>query len=68
MLGNYASVQAMLAGYDDFSLPESAAAAIPYTAALLNVYVQCAKEIYLAHPKNLPMLIKQVIFNEFSKP
>ena len=25
-----------------------------------------SRKIYLAHPKNLPMLIKQIIFNELS--
>lgn len=31
-----------------------------------NLYVQCAREICLAHADNLPMLVKQTIFNELS--
>ena len=30
------------------------------TKPVTNLYVQCAREICLAHPKNLPMLVKQV--------
>ncbi len=33
---------------------------------MTNLYVQCAREICLAHPENLPSIVKHVIFNELS--
>ena len=32
----------------------------------INLYLQCTRELCLAHPDNLPALLKHVVFNELS--
>ena len=32
----------------------------------INLYLQCARELVMGHPDNLPHLLKHVIYNELS--